>query len=248
MKIVVIGGTGLIGSQVVPLLSADGHEVVAAAPESGVNTVTREGLAEAFAGAHTVVDLSNLMSFDDREVLEFFETSTRNQLAAEAVAAVEHHVALSVVGTQELSESGYFRAKIAQENLISTSPIPYTIVHATQFFEFLGTIAALQTDGNTVRVPDVLLQPMASADVAAAVARIAASEPVNGTVEIGGPEAFALAELIGRVLRADGDDRPVVTDPDATYFGAHVGQRTLVPGPDASLSTTRYDDWSIRVA
>ena len=245
MKIVVIGGTGLIGSRVVTLLAAEGHDVVAASPASGVNTLTGEGLAAAFEGAQVVVDLSNSPSFEDSAVLEFFETSTRNQLAAEAAAHVGHHVALSVVGTQQMDESGYFRGKIAQENLITASPIPYTIVHATQFFEFLPGLAAMHADGDdTVRVPDVLFQPMAADDVAAAVARIAVAPPANATVEIGGPEVFALDELIRRALEARDDRRKVVADPHAGYSGAHIGERTLVPGDGASLGSIRYDDWA----
>ncbi len=245
MKIVVIGGTGLIGSRVVTLLAAEGHDVVAASPASGVNTLTGEGLAAAFEGAQVVVDLSNSPSFEDSAVLEFFETSTRNQLAAEAAAHVGHHVALSVVGTQQMDESGYFRGKIAQENLITASPIPYTIVHATQFFEFLPGLADMHADGDdTVRVPDVLFQPMAADDVAAAVARIAVAPPANATVEIGGPEVFALDELIRRALEARDDRRKVVADPHAGYSGAHIGERTLVPGDGASLGSIRYDDWA----
>ena len=245
MKIVVIGGTGLIGSRVVTLLAAEGHDVVAASPASGVNTLTGEGLADAFEGAQVVVDLSNSPSFEDSAVLEFFETSTRNQLAAEAAAHVGHHVALSVVGTQQMDESGYFRGKIAQENLITASPIPYTIVHATQFFEFLPGLADMHADGDdTVRVPDVLFQPMAADDVAAAVARIAVAPPANATVEIGGPEVFALDELIRRALEARDDRRKVVADPHAGYSGAHIGERTLVPGDGASLGSIRYDDWA----
>lgn len=245
MKIVVIGGTGLMGSRVVTLLAAEGHDVVAASPASGVNTLTGEGLADAFEGAQVVVDLSNSPSFEDSAVLEFFETSTRNQLAAEAAAHVGHHVALSVVGTQQMDESGYFRGKIAQENLITASPIPYTIVHATQFFEFLPGLADMHADGDdTVRVPDVLFQPMAADDVAAAVARIAVAPPANATVEIGGPEVFALDELIRRALEARDDRRKVVADPHAGYSGAHIGERTLVPGDGASLGSIRYDDWA----
>ena len=245
MKIVVIGGTGLIGSRVVTLLAAEGHDVVAASPASGVNTLTGEGLADAFEGAQVVVDLSNSPSFEDSAVLEFFETSTRNQLAAEAAAHVGHHVALSVVGTQQMDESGYFRGKIAQENLITASPIPYTIVHATQFFEFLPGLADMHADGDdTVRVPDVLFQPMAADDVAAAVARIAVAPPANATLEIGGPEVFALDELIRRALEARDDRRKVVADPHAGYSGAHIGERTLVPGDGASLGSIRYDDWA----
>jgi len=244
MKIVVIGGTGLIGSKVVDLLATDGHDVVAASPASGVDTLTGEGLADVLSGADVVVDVSNSPSFEDRAVLDFFETSTRNQLAAEAVANVGHHVALSVVGTQEMAESGYFRAKIAQEDLITTSPIPFTIVHATQFFEFLPALADLQADGEVVRVPDALFQPMAADDVAAAVARAAVGDPANATVEVGGPDEFRLDDLIRRALEARGDDREVVADPNAAYSGAHIAERTLVPDDDSARGTTRYDDWA----
>jgi len=244
MKIVVIGGTGLIGSKVVERLAADGHEVVAASPASGVNTVTGEGLAEVMAGADTVVDVSNSPSFEPAAVLEFFEASTKNQLAAERDAGVGHHVALSVVGTQQLAESGYFRGKIAQEALISASPIPYTIVRATQFFEFLPALADMHADGDTVRMPVGLFQPMAAADVAAAVAQAAESAPVNGTVETGGPEAFALDDLVRRHLESLGDQRKVIADPHARYSGAPIEERTLVPGEGAQLGRIRYEDWA----
>ncbi|WP_426571314.1 SDR family oxidoreductase [Aquihabitans sp. McL0605] len=244
MKIVVIGGTGLIGSKVVTRLEDHGHEVVAASPASGVNTLTGEGLADAMRGASVVVDLSNSPSFADAAVLEFFETSTRNQLAAEAAAGVTHHVALSVVGTQDLAESGYFRAKIAQEDLITGSPIPYSIVHATQFFEFLPALADMHLVSDTVRVPDAQFQPMASDDVADAVTRVVEGAPVNGIVEVGGPEAFPLEDLIRRDLERHGDARAVVADPDAKYSGARIEEHTLIPGPDATLGTVRYDDWA----
>ena len=243
MKIVVIGGSGLIGSKLVKKLQAHGHQAVAASPRLGVNTLTGEGLAEALEGAAVVVDVSNSPSFEDAAVLKFFETSTRNLLAAEAEAGVGHHVALSVVGTERLSESGYFRAKIAQEKLIKGSSIPYSIVHATQFFEFVKSIADDATDGNTVRLAPVLIQPMAAEDVASAVGRIAVGSPVNGIVEVAGPQQFRLDELIRRCLSARHDPREVVADPHARYFGAELDERTLVPGDDARLAETRFDDW-----
>jgi uncharacterized protein YbjT (DUF2867 family) len=243
MKIVVIGGTGLIGSKLVTKLRAQGHDVLAASPNSGVNTITGEGVANAVKGASVVVDVSNSPSFEDTAVLKFFETSTRNLLAAETEAGVRHHVALSVVGTERLSESGYFRAKIAQEKLIKGSSIPYSIVHATQFFEFIKSIADAATDGNTVRLAPVLIQPMASDDVASAVAGIAVESPVNGIVEVAGPQQFRLDELIRRSLRARRDPREVIADPKARYFGAELRERTLVPGDDARLGETRFDDW-----
>jgi uncharacterized protein YbjT (DUF2867 family) len=243
MKIVVIGGTGLIGSKLVTKLREEGHEMVAAAPNTGVNTITGEGVAEALRGASVVVDVSNSPSFEDGPVMTFFETSTRNLLAAEAEAGVRHHVALSVVGTERLTESGYFRAKIAQEKLIKGSPIPYTIVHATQFFEFVKSIAAAATDGNQVRLAPVLIQPMAADDVASAVGSIAVGPPVNGTVEVAGPDRLRLDELIRIGLRAQNDPREVVADPRARYFGAELTERTLVPNEDARLGGTRFEDW-----
>ena len=243
IKIVVIGGSGLIGSKLVKKLREHGHEVVAASRDSGVNTLTGEGLAEAMRGASVVVDVSNSPSFEDAAVLKFFETSTRNLLAAEAEAGVGHHVALSVVGTERLSESGYFRGKIAQEKLIRESSIPYSIVHATQFFEFVKSIADAATDGSRVRLAPVLIQPMASDDVADAVARIAVGAPVNGIVEVAGPEQFRLDELIRQDLSARNDPRDVVADPQARYFGAMLSERTLVPGDDARLGETRFEDW-----
>ena len=243
IKIVVIGGSGLIGSKLVKKLREHGHEVVAASRDSGVNTLTGEGLAEAMRGASVVVDVSNSPSFEDAAVLKFFETSTRNLVAAEAEAGVGHHVALSVVGTERLSESGYFRAKIAQEKLIKESSIPYSIVHATQFFEFVKSIADAATDGSRVRLAPVLIQPMASDDVADAVARIAVGAPVNGIVEVAGPEQFRLDELIRQDLSALNDPRDVVADPQARYFGAMLSERTLVPGDDARLGETRFEDW-----
>ena len=243
MKIVVIGGSGLIGSKLVRKLREQGHQVVAASPDTGVNTLTGEGLAEAIAGAAVVVDVSNSPSFEDAAVLKFFQTSTGNLLKADAAAGVGHHVALSVVGTDRLSESGYFRAKIAQEKLIRGSSIPYSIVHATQFFEFIKRIADDATVGNTVRLAPVLIQPMAAEDVASAVARISVGSPVNGIIEVAGPQQFRLDDLIRRFLSERDDPREVITDPHARYAGAELGERTLVPGDDASLAEIRFDDW-----
>ena len=243
MKIVVIGGSGLIGSKLVRKLLEHGHQAVPASPSSGVNTLTGEGLAEALDSADVVVDVSNSPSFEDAAVLNFFETSTSNLLDAEAAAGVGHHVALSVVGTERLSESGYFRAKIAQEKLIKRSSIEYSIVHATQFFEFIERIASDATDGNTVRVAPVLIQPMAAEDVASAVGRISVGSPVNGIVEVAGPQQFRLDELIRQFLRERRDPREVITDPHARYFGAELDERTLLPGDDARLAETRFDDW-----
>jgi uncharacterized protein YbjT (DUF2867 family) len=243
MKIVVIGGSGLIGSKLVTRLGEHGHEAVAASPDSGVDTLTGDGLAEALEGASVVVDVSNSPSFEDAAVLEFFETSTRNLLAAEAAAGVQHHVALSVVGTERLSESGYFCAKIAQEKLIRDSSIPYSIVHATQFFEFIKSMAAAATEGDTVRLAPVLIQPMAADDVAHAVGQVATGSRVNGIVEVAGPEQFRLDELIRRGLRARNDPREVIADPHARYFGAELRERTLVPGDGARLGETRFADW-----
>ena len=244
MKIVVIGGSGLIGSKLVRKLLEHGHQAVPASPSSGVNTLTGEGLAEVLDSAAVVVDVSNSPSFEDAAVLNFFETSTSNLLDAEAAAGVDHHVALSIVGTERLSEGGYFRAKIAQENLIKRSSIQYSIVRATQFFEFeLKRIADDATDGNTVRVAPVLIQPMAAEDVASAVGRISVGSPVNGIVEVAGPQQFRLDELIRRVLRERRDPRVVITDPHARYSGAELDERTLLPGDDATLAETRFDDW-----
>jgi uncharacterized protein YbjT (DUF2867 family) len=243
MKVVVIGGSGLIGSKLVTKLHELGHEAVAASPNSGVNTLTGKGLAEALQGASVVVDVSNSPSFEDAAVLEFFETSTRNLLAAEAVAGVGHHVALSVVGTDRLPESGYFRAKMAQEKLIENSSIPYSIVRATQFFEFVTSIAQAATEGDAVRLAPVLIQPMAAEDVAAAVGTVSVGSPVKGIVEVAGPEQFRLDELIRRGLTARHDPRQVITDPQARYFGAELGERTLVPDGEAHLAETRFDDW-----
>jgi len=243
MKIIVIGGTGLIGSKLVTRLREQGHDAVAAAPNTGVNTITGAGLAEALVGAAVVVDVSNSPSFEDAAVLKFFETSTRNLLDAEAAARVSHHVVLSVVGTERLSESGYFRAKTAQENMIKRSSIPYSIVHATQFFEFMKSIADAATTGNTVRLAPVLIQPMAADDVADAVGRICVGPPVNGIVEVAGPEQFRLNEFIRRGLSARHDPREVIADPHARYFGVELGERTLVPGDAARLAETRFEDW-----
>jgi uncharacterized protein YbjT (DUF2867 family) len=248
MKIVVIGGTGLVGSKLVTWLLENGHEAVPASPSLGVNTITGEGVAAAMEGASVVVDVSNSPSFEYGAALEFFQTSTRNLQAAEVEAGVRHHVALSVVGTDRLAESGYFRAKIAQEELIRASSIPYSIVHATQFFEFIKSIADDATDARTVRLAPVLFQPMASDDVAKAVGRTALGAPVDGVIEVGGPEQFRLDELIRRFLGSRDDPREVVADPEALYFGAVLSERTLVPEEDAMLGETRFDDWLSRFA
>jgi len=248
MKIVVIGGSGLIGSRLVPKLRALGHDALAASPNSGVNTVTGEGLAEALKGASVVVDVSNSPSWDDAAVLKFFETSTRNLLTAEAAAGVKHHVALSVVGTDRLSESGYFRAKIAQEKLIAESSVPYSIVRATQFFEFLKGLADISVEAGKVHLPPALFQPMAADDVATGVARVAVGPAVNGIVEIAGPEAFRIDELVRRRLVGLKDPREVVADPNALYSGARLGERTLVPGKNAQLGETRFEAWVSRPA
>ncbi len=246
MKIVVIGGTGLIGSKVVKKLRESGFEAVAAAPELGVNTITGDGLADVLTGASVVVDVSNSPSLEDAAVLAFFGTSTRNLLAAESAAGVRHHVALSVVGTERLAESGYFRAKIAQEKLIKDSSIPYSIVHATQFFEFIKSMADAATDGDAVRLAPVLIQPMAADDVATSVASIAVGAPVNGVIEVAGPEQFRLDELVRQYLGARDDPRSVIADPRARYFGAELGDHTLVPGDGARLAPTRFEDWLSR--
>ena len=243
MKIVVIGGTGLIGSKLVNKLRQLGHEVVAASPSSGVNSITGEGLAEAFAGAQVVVDVTNSPSWEDKAVMEFFVTSTRNQLAAESAAGVGHHVALSVVGTDRLLASGYFRAKIAQEDMIKASGVPYTILRSTQFFEFVGGIAQEATDGQTVRLPSALMQPIVSDDVAAALADIALGAPVNGTVEVAGPEPIRLDELVRRYLNANRDTRQVITDPRARYYGLEVNDQSLTPGDNPRIGPTRYEEW-----
>src|SRR6201993_909936 len=248
MKIVVIGGSGLIESKVVTKLREHGHEAVAASPNSGVNTITCEGLAEVLKGAAVVVDVTNSPSWEDAAVMKFFETSTRNQLAYEAAAGVGHHVALSVVGTERLLASGFFRAKMAQENLIKGSSTPYSIVRATQFFEFVKGIADFSTDGNKVRLPSALIQPMAADDVASAVGRIAVGAPVNGMVEIGGPEKFRLDDLARKYLAANKDPREVVTDPKASYYGVEVSEKTLVPDDGARLGETRFETWLTRSA
>ena len=243
MKIVVIGGSGLIGSRLVTKLREQGHETVAASPKSGVDSITGEGLAEALKGASVVVDVTNSPSWEDAAVLNFFETSTRNLLTYGAAAGVKHHVALSVVGTERMLASSFFRAKMAQENLIKGSSIPYSIIHATQFFEFVKGIADFSTVGNKVLLPPALIQPMAADDVASAVGRIAMGSPVNGTVEVGGPEQFRLDELVRRFLAARKDPREVVTDPHARYYGVELSERTLVPGDDARLGETRFETW-----
>jgi len=246
MKIVVIGGTGLIGTKLVNKLRQGGHEVVAASPASGVNTITGEGLAEALAGAQVVVDVANSPSFEDKAVLEFFETSGRNLLAAEAAAGVGHHVALSVVGTDRLQESGYFRAKMAQENLIKAFKIPYTILRSTQFFEFVGGIAQSGTVGQTVHLSPALVQPIVSDDVADAMADVTLGAPVNGTIEIAGPERVRLDELVGRFLSATQDPREVVTDVHARYFGVELNDQSLTPGDNPRIAPTRFEDWLSR--
>ena len=243
MKIVVIGGSGLIGSKLVPKLRAQGHDAVAASLNSGVNTLTGEGLAEAVEGASVVVDVTNSPSFEDSAVLQFFETSTRNLLDAEASAGVGHHVALSIVGTERLPDSGYLRAKVAQETLIKGSSSPYSIVHATQFFEFVARIADEATTGDTVHLPPVLFQPMAADDVAAALATVAAGAPINGTIEVAGPDQFRFDDLIRQALHARHDPREVVADPHAPYFGTELGERSLVPDDPATLGATRFEKW-----
>ena len=243
MKIVVVGGSGRVGSKLVAILASDGHEVVAASRRSGVDIVTGEGLAEALRGASVVVDASNSPSFEDAAVMKFFKTSTHNLLTSEAAAGVGHHVALSVVGTGRLLISGYLRAKFAQEKLIKESPVPYSIVQATQFFEFLNSIADAATHGNTVRVPPVRIQPIAAADAARAVARIATGAPLNRTVEVGGPEHFYLDGLIQRVLGARDDPRDVIADAHARYFGTELNERSLLPGDEAELGEIRFDEW-----
>jgi uncharacterized protein YbjT (DUF2867 family) len=243
MKIVVIGGTGLIGSKTVAILRQGGHEVIAASPKSGVNTITGEGLNEAMAGAQVAIDLANSPSFEDKAVLAFFETSGRNVLAAEAAAGVRHHVALSIVGTDRTPDNGYFRAKVAQEKLIEGSGIPYTIVRATQFLEFLGAIAASSADGNLVRISPGLFQPIAADDVAALVADVALAAPRNGIVEIAGPERAPFSEIIARYLKAIGDPREVVSDPEARYWGGRVEERSLVPLGEARLGHIGFDEW-----
>ncbi|NEN05007.1 SDR family oxidoreductase [Diaminobutyricibacter tongyongensis] len=243
MKIVVIGGTGLIGSKVVAKLTAEGHEALPASPSRGVNALTGEGLADALAGAQVVVDVSNSPSFGDDEVMDFFTTSTTNLLAADKAAGVAHHVALSVVGTERLTSSGYFRAKIEQERLIEESGVPYSIIHATQFFEFVRSIADAATAGTTVRLAPVQIEPMAADDVAAAVADVAVGEPLNAIREIAGPEEFQLDELVRQDFAARHDPREVITDPEARYFGAHLSTNELVAGKFATRYPTRFEDW-----
>jgi uncharacterized protein YbjT (DUF2867 family) len=244
MKIVVIGGTGLIGSKLVQLLSQHGHEALAASPNTGVNSITGEGLAEAVAGASALIDVSNSPSWEDAAVLDFFETSTRNLLSAAAAADVNHYVALSVIGTERLPDSGYLRAKVAQEKLIENSAIPYSLVHATQFFEFVAGIADGATQGDKVRIAPVMFQPIAGDDVAAAVCRTVLGKPVNGRVEVAGPQRFRMDEFIRAVLAAAHDPREVITDVHARYFGTELREDSLVPLGDATLGSTNYADWT----
>src|SRR5262245_20815427 len=246
MKLVIIGGTGLIGSKLVTRLREQGHEAVAASPDTGVNTLTGKGLADVLHGASVVIDVSNSPSFEETKVMDFFTTSTRNLLKSAATAGVRHYVALSVVGTERIPDSPYLRAKNAQESLIKSGSIPYSIVHATQFFEFMKRIADEATDGTTVRLPPVLIQPMAADDVAKAVGRVAVEAPLNGMVEVAGPEQFRFDELIRQDLRERDDRRSVITDPHARYFGAELGERSLVPGNDARLGEIRLEEWSRR--
>src|SRR5258708_17778279 len=243
MKIVVIGGSGLIGSKLVTKRREQGHEAIAASPKSGVDAITGEGMAEALKGASVVVDVTNSPSWEDAAVLAFFETSTRNLLSYGAAAGVKHHVVLSVVGTERLLASGFFRAKMAQENLITASSIPYTIIRATQFFEFVKGIADFATEGNKVRLPTALIQPMAADDVASAVARVATNAPANGMVEVGGPEKFRLDGLARQALAANKDPREVVADPKGRYYGMEISENTLIPGDGARLSETRFETW-----
>jgi uncharacterized protein YbjT (DUF2867 family) len=246
MKIVVIGGSGLIGTKLVNKLRQLEHEVVGASPSAGVNSITGEGLPEAFAGAQAVVDVTNSPSWEDKAVMEFFETSTRNLLAAEVAAGVKHHVALSVVGTERLLQSGFFRAKMAQENLIKASKFPYTIVRSTQFFEFVNGIAQSATDGQTVRLSPALVQPIVSDDVADALAEVTLGPPVNGTVEIAGPERLRLDELVRLFLNAKQDTRQVVADVNARYFGVELNDQSLTPGDNPRIAPTRFEDWLSR--
>jgi uncharacterized protein YbjT (DUF2867 family) len=247
MKIVVIGGTGLIGSKVVESLVRSGHEAIAAAPNTGVNTITGEGLAEALKGAEVVVDLANSPSFEDQPAMDFFQTAGRNITAAELAAGVRHHVALSVVGTEHLQDAGYFRAKLVQEQIIKASPIPYTLIHATQFFEFLRGIAQSGTEGDIVRLPHARFQPMAAQDVAGFVTEAALALPINDTVEVGGPDIVHMDEIVARVLDYDKDPRRVIVDPTAQYFGLTLNDASLMPGPDARLGTTGFDWWLANV-
>lgn len=248
MRIVVVGGRGRIGARLVTILTHRGHDVVAASRRSGIDTVTGEGMAEALRGASVVVDVSDSPTFEDAAVLNFFTTSTRNLLAGEAAAGVGHHVMLSIVGIDRVPDSGYYRAKMAQEKLIKDSSIPYTIIRATQFFEFLTTIADAATQGTAVRVPPAQIQPIAADEVAHAVADVSTGTPLNGTVEIGGPEPFSMAALLQRVLAARNDPREVITDPHAQYFGAALNEHSLIPGDDAKLGEIRLDDWLARSA
>jgi len=243
MKIVVIGGSGLIGSALVTKLAALGHGAVPASPRTGVNTLTCEGLPTVLAGASVLVDVSNSPSFEDKAVMEFFQTSTRNLLDSAAAAGVGHYVALSVVGTERLLESGYFRAKIAQEKMIEESPIPYSMIRATQFFEFVKSIADFSTSGNTVRLPPMFIQPVAAVDVSSAVCGIAVGPPLHGMVEVAGPERFRLDELIRQCLRTLNDPREVITDPNAGYFGVQLSEHTLIPGNGARLGEMRFENW-----
>jgi uncharacterized protein YbjT (DUF2867 family) len=248
MKIVVIGGTGLIGSKLVEKLRKEGHEPLAASPDTGVNTLTGEGLAKALEGAQVVVDVANAPAWEDAAVLDFFQRTCRNLLTAEAAAGVGHHVALSVVGSDRLPDSGYLRAKLAQEEAVKAGPVPYTIVRATQFFEFIGRIADSSTDGNTVRLSPALVQPEAADDVVSTLADVAAGAPLNDTIELAGPEAFPLDELARRVLSASGDPRQVTADVHARYFGSELDDRSLTPGDDARIAPTRFEDWLSRSA
>jgi uncharacterized protein YbjT (DUF2867 family) len=243
MKIVIIGGTGLIGSKTAAILAQGGHEIIAASPQSGINSITGEGLEQALAGAQVVVDLANSPSFEDKAVLEFFETSGRNLRAAEAATGVRHHVALSIVGADRSPDNGYFRAKVAQEKLVQTSGIPYTIIRSTQFLEFLGRIADSSASGNTVRLSPGLFQPIAADDVAAIVADVALAAPRNGIVEIAGPERVPFNEIVARYLKAVGDTREVVPDPEARYFGGRVEEESLVPLGDARLGRIAFEEW-----
>lgn len=248
MKVVIIGGTGLVGSKVAHKLKAKGHEAIAAAPSTGVDTISGKGLAEALEGAQVVVDVSNSPSFEDRPAMDFFETSGRNIAAAEQMADIRHHVALSVVGTDRLQESGYFRAKLAQEQMIKTSGIPYTLIRATQFFEFMRSIAQTATSGVVVRLPPVEFQPMAAEDVASAIADAALAEPLNRMIEIAGPQAFTLDEAVRKVLKYDHDPRKVMADPAAPYYGIHIAGTELMPGREARIGQTKFDWWIEHVA
>jgi uncharacterized protein YbjT (DUF2867 family) len=246
VKVVVIGGSGLIGKKLVPILRERGHEAVPASPSSGVNTLTGEGLVEALQGARVVVDVSNSPSWADAAVMEFFDTSTRSLLAAEKAAGVGHHLALSVVGADRMTDSGYMRAKVTQEQLIEAGGVPYSIVRATQFFEFLGGIADSGAEGDTVRLSTAPMQPLASDDVAAALADVAIGAPLNATIELAGPEAMSIAEFVGRYMAASGDKRPVIADPKALYYGAVIDDRGIAPGANPRLGPTRFEDWFAR--